>query len=356
MNRILLTSLVLGLLVSPAAAQQRQRFQGGERQPPGAGGWSGGGWFDRLLGRVVNELGLDDEQRAQLEDIAEPHRQGVQEMSQRWQEMREARRNGDEERAAELRAQMSAARGPSGVMARLLEDVEPILHDDQLERFYDIQDRMETQQRRAEIGRRVFSELPDELGLDETQRAEWDRLMQAQRERRRERFGAMRPTWEEMREADAAGDEERAQELRKQIEQMRSDSDEMLGSFFNELEKILREDQLPILEKYRQEFGIGVARDRDHVPDVRTILRAAKRVRLDSAQRETLREIERDVAKERREIDRRDTAAQQKFAKTVKRQIVKILDSEQARAFEKQLERLDRRYRGPDDRAPERKP
>lgn len=341
MNRALVCGLFAGLMVAAGAAQQGG-FQAGQRGP--GGGWSGGGWFDRLLERIATELKLDDAQRSALETIAEPHRQRVQEMGQKLEQWRAASSDEDHERAEVLRAELAAARSPSVVMSRLLEEIEPILRDDQLARYDQLVDEVETRRRDVELLRRVFSELPSELRLDETQQAEWDRLLAARRRARAEQASALQPLREALREAEEAGDEERARELRRQLLESRPDRPESFAAFFDELEKILRPEQLAVLDRYRRELGVAGTPDPEYIPDVRTILRAAKRVRLSGTQRHALREIEREAAKARKSLDRHDAAAADKLARTVRQRIVALLDDRQVGVFEQCLHRLDRRY------------
>ena len=338
MTRALLASLVLSFAVSSAVAQPPPDG------PRGRGPRGGAGWYDRMLARVTNELQLDESQREQFDEIVATHRERMQEMGQRWQELRQAMRDGDEERAAVLRAELPQ-RGPGGMFGPILEDLEPLLREDQLERLHAMQERMQEGRRRGDMYRRVMTELPEELGLDEAQREQWDQLMATRREQRREQFEQMRPIWEEMRTAQEAGDEERLAELRAQLEEMRADPEAGLQSLFDELEGILREDQILILNEYRRELGTRARGDADEPGDLRNILRAAKRVRLDSEQREALREIESEAGNARREIDRRDAEAARRLAAKVKQQIIEILDPDQQREFEENLSRLDRDVR-----------
>ena len=96
--------------------------------------------FGALMQRMPDQLELDDEQRAQFEDIVAEHRERMGEARQRGGEMREifremqaAREAGDDERVEELRAQMRERRGGGGrFMEEFFDDVEGILREDQL--------------------------------------------------------------------------------------------------------------------------------------------------------------------------------------------------------------------------------
>lgn len=344
MKRVMLASLILGLGASTAWAQHPM---------PG----EGSAWFDRMLDRFANQLELDEAQRAQFNEVAVPYRQSMQDMGRRWGEMRQAMRDGDQERVAALRAEMSHGGEWGGMFTGLLDEVAPLLREDQLDRLYEMQDRMDGQRRRGEMFRRLMTDLPQELGLDDAQRQQWDELMAAGREQQRERWQETRARWEEAAAAADAGDHERAQELREQLrEEMRPDPGQMLSTFFEQVEKILRDEQKAVLENFRQEFGIGREGEARGQADVRNILRAARRVRLSGEQRDEFRLIERDAMRARREIRRRDAEGQALLAAKVKKQIVELLDPEQTREFEEHLKRLDRRSRSTRDNRPARTP
>lgn len=349
MIRSLLLGVLFAFVVSPVYAQQGPPFRGGGPRDRSM-------WFDRMLNRMADELELDESQRVQFDEITASHRQRMQEVGQRWRELRQATRDGDEQRAAELRAELESARPPGDGFSSLLDEVRPLLRDDQLERLQTMQDRMQERRRQGEMYRRIMTELPEELGLDDAQREQWDEILASRREQRRQRWEEMRPVWEEMRTAEEAGDEQRLAELRQQLEGARPDPQEMFATFFEQLEGMLRDDQKEILDAYRTEFGIGAAAESGEPGDLRNILRAVKRVRLNNEQREAVRDIERDAGRARREIDRRDAEAHKQLAKSVKQQLTKILDAEQTREFEENLARLDRDVRRSQERRPARTP
>ncbi len=357
MKRVMLASLILGLAASAASAQQETIIardgQAVAVRPAG----DRSEWFERMLDRFVNQLELDEAQRAQFDQVAEPYRQRMQDMGRRWGEMRQAMRDGDQERVAALRADMPHGGEWGGMFTGLLDEVAPLLREDQLDRLYEMQDRMEGQRRQGEMYRRLMTDLPRELNLDDAQRQQWDELMASSREQQRERWQEMRARWEEVAAAEDAGDQERARELREQLrEEMRPGPEQMLSTFFEQVEKILRDEQKAVLKNFRQEFGIGREGEARGQADVRNIIRAARRVRLSSEQRDEFRVIERDAMRARREIRRRDAEGQAVLAAKVKKQIVELLDPEQTREFEEQLKRLDRRSRPTRNDRPARTP
>lgn len=331
MNRFLVVNIVL-LFGASVVWAQREGSPG-----PGRGEWFGG-----MLERLANQLELDESQRAAFQEAAAAQRERFQSMGQRWQELRQAMRDGDEERAAALRAELEGARSEDGPLGPLFKEIEPLLREDQLERLHAMQEQMQQRRRSGEAFRRVMTELPEELGLDEGQRQQWDELLAARRDQRRGQWEEMRPAMEEMRAAREAGDEARMEELRRQLEETRPNPEQMLATFLEEVEGILRDDQKGILEAYRQELGVGGQQEEVSEPgDLRNILRAVKRVRVSSEQRAAIKEIEQKAGKAWREIDRRDAEARGELADRVKQQLLDVLDPEQTRQFEGNLERLD---------------
>ena len=365
MRHAILASFVIGLLSLTAWAQEEgeqeqergeraaderrmeRRGRGergmGERRGPGR---ERGPRGDRMFARIADELELDEEQRARFEEITAGHRERVRESEERWREVREARRDGDEEHATQLRAERREARGPESGLAEALEELEPILRDDQLSKLWELQDRMQSRQNDRDRYRRITQDLPDELGLSDEQRDEFQELLRAQREQMRGRWGEIRPLMEEMRQAREAGDDERVQELRRQLEETRPSQEAMFEGLFEELKDSLTEEQLERLVAFREELATG-GRDRQGGPgDVRNVLRAAKRLRLDSDQKEQIREIEREAIGAYRKISRQAKDEQAALAVETKAEIMKVLNEEQAKEFEDALKRLSGGRRG----------
>jgi Spy/CpxP family protein refolding chaperone len=351
MSRVFLAGLIIGVLAAPAWAQQET---GRPRQPGERRGGPGGGrpaWGGRMFTRVANELDLDEGQRAEFDKIVAAYRERMREQGRRWMEVRQAMRDGDEERAAQLRAELPERGGPGSGMAEVLEEIEPILREDQVATLWEIQDRMQSRQDDWERYRSVVDDLPDELKLDATQREEFDRIMESRRQQMRERGSELRPLFEEMREAGEAGDLERVAELRRQLEEARPDPASMFPGLFEELEGMLNDEQKERLAAFRERLETGGADAGQREPeDVRNVLKAVRRLSLSSEQKSDIREIEREAIGAYRKIGRRNQEEQARLAVEVKKEIVALLDAEQTEQFEQQLNRLERRDRK--DRAP----
>jgi hypothetical protein len=113
--------------------EMRERFaERGRRGDRRAG-------MQQLIEQIPGKLELDEEQQAQYDELVAGLRSGAEERRARWQEMqplmqelREARRAGDEQRVAEIRSQLDEARGAGGSpLEAFFADLEEILRDDQ---------------------------------------------------------------------------------------------------------------------------------------------------------------------------------------------------------------------------------
>lgn len=363
MRRAIVVSFLIGLSSVMAWAQeegerrqergerragegQMERARRGDRRMGERRGRDRGGRADRMFARIADELELDEAQRAQLDEIAAEHRERMRETEEREQEIREAMRDTDDEHAAELRAELREIRGPETGMTEVLEKLEPILRDDQISRLWEMQDRNDRRRDDRERYRRITQELPDELGLSEEQRDEFDALLRAQREQMRERWSEVRPLMEEMRQAREAGNQARVDELRQQLEDTRPSQDALFEAFFEELKDTLTEEQLGLLSAFREELAGGGPGQRGGPSDVRNVLRAVKRLELDSDQKGRIREIEREAIGAYRKIPRSNKEEQAVLAAETQAEIMEVLNEEQAKEFESVLKQAGGRQRG----------
>jgi hypothetical protein len=357
MKRALLMSFLTGLMAVTAWAQdegdreqrreERRMRQGRGERGPGerfGGGRERGPRMGRMWDRIAEELELDEEQRVQFDEISAKYRERAREAGERWrgmrEEMREVREAGDEERLQELREEMRQGRDrPDFGFSEALEELEPILREDQVARLWEMQDRMQSRNRNRDLYRRIFNDLPDELGLTDEQRDEYDQLLRAQREEMRERWSGVRPLMEEMREAREAGDDARVQELREQMEQSRPNQEAMFEGFFQDLSEILDEEQLERLTAFRETLSETRTGRTGEAEGLREVLRAVKRLKLDSGQKEEIRDIEHEAIAAYRKIPRKNTDEHAALAKEVKAEIIEILDETQVEELERQLTR-----------------
>jgi Spy/CpxP family protein refolding chaperone len=349
-------------LVLPAVAQQTEpdeprgerRQMRQMRRPDGRFGGRGGPMFGGFTQRIPEELGLDDEQRAQFEDIVAEFRERMTEarrggegMRELFEQMREAREAGDEERMQELRAQFRERRGAGGqLMDQFFDDVEGILREDQVPKLQELRSRFAERMRGRGDPMAQLRDLRERLKLDEEQQTQFDDLLAELREQggqRRQRMQDMRPLMRELREAQEAGDEARVEELRAQLEELRPQRGAWLDDFLTKLESILKEDQKAILAEFRQERG--QRGERRGELDVRAIMAAAQRLDLDRDQRAELRGIMQEAMRAERELGRRDREGRAVLAAQTKKEVLAILDAEQGEQFERLLSQQGRRGR-----------
>lgn len=333
MNRGMVTMVVLVTLAAAAVAQDVERRREGGRW---GGRQRGGPSIAQIIERLNEQLNFTDEQVAQIDEIVAAHEQRMQENRARWREVRAAMEAGDEERAAELREQFRQQRGQRGrAVAAVFDEIEPLLHEDQLEAFQQLRERMA--QRRGpgdrEHMRQMMRELPDAVNMTDEQREQYEELLN-------ERRGMMRQRMRERWRPEDGGDVERAERRGP------PDFAGLQDEFFEQVARILNEDQLKLLADYRARIGEERRRSaRRESDDVRTVLSAAKRVRdLSSEQKDSLRDIERDAMRSYREL-RRDREGLALLAAEVKAEIVKLLGEEQTEEFKRNLERLQSRGR-----------
>lgn len=335
---------------------QRGGRRGGQFGGPGMGfmGGQGGG---RMMDRFVEELNLDEQQKLVFDELMAPQRERMRQMGEKLREMREAQDAGDTERADQIRAEMRAAgmgpggpggggRGP-GQMAEAMNDVldqlEPSLREDQLEKLDEMRDRMERGQQGMDAARRVRDELPDTLNLDESQRTQFEEMLSEERNAMRQQFETMGPLFEKMREAREAGDEATLADLRKQMEANQPDFSARTAAFLDRVEGLLTPEQKTLLEQFRDEIGAGPAGEAaEGYVDVKDLIRIAKRVRLTAEQKDEFKDIERSAAQDNRKVGR-DKDARAALSEKVRREIEELLDETQRNRFAQQLERLQRR-------------
>ena len=366
-----------------------RRFEeGGERRGPEGGprgGRMGGRGFDgpptpeaimdRVSQALSDRLELDSAQQAEFDEIVAVFREDMQIQAEGqatpqeiFAQMREARDAGDEAAADELREQMRGRFSAMGdTMSMMLDEVEPILNADQVNRLGEFRERME--QRRREMNPReamekVVDKMRTDLDMSADQQEVFDGMVEdlkSEGENLRNRWREMGPLMREARDAREAGDDARVEEIRAQLEEMRGSPGKLIDGFFEEVSAMLDPDQREKLAALRAEApfanreGRGRRGERAQVREleIREVLRAAKRLDVNSEQREKINDIESEAGYQLRQAGRDQEAA---VARQVKRQIEEVLDAEQKTAFNRLLgtenegrrgrDRGDRRERG----------
>lgn len=346
MRHASLIGLAALVLTLAAQAQPASRPGRGPRDgPPGPRGVG----LDAVADRLADELKLTQEQRTKYDALVAKFQAQANETAQESgrdelralaEQLREARRSGDEQKAEEIRAQMRALRpGRGGVVPAFLDEVATILTPEQqevLSQFRDRQRQRDDGARRGGDVRELIRTLPEELGLTDEQKTRFDELLAEHRQEMRERIDQARearPQLEkELQQAHEAGDQARIAELEAQLEALRP---EVAGfqDLFDRLQPILTPEQQAKLEKLRADLA---ARARPAAGDVQNLLRAARRLELNDEQEGKLRQIAQDARQAERQ-GAPDDPAQAELAKTVKSQLLEILTAEQKTEFERLL-------------------
>lgn len=330
---------------SEVRQESQQRYERRQGVPGGEGFGRPGGpprrGPGRMLDRFVEPLELNDEQRAEFEQIMAEHGDRTREARELSRAMGLAMRSGDTQKAEELRTQMfELGIDPWDSLQQVLDEVEPILNDEQFERFSEMRATFQQRREGRETLRRWTSELPDAVNMTEGQRQQFNEYLRVRRGGWRQYIERLQAVRRDMREARSAGDMERLAELEAELDASRPDSTARQDELAEAVREMLNEDQLPMLDSYLDSAGGG----RANLPgDVRSLVRAAARSRLDRPQRKEWRIIMRDAIKSLRRIDRKDEKAKSALAADTRSKIEAMLNEDQVKRFEKELERLTRR-------------
>lgn len=347
-----LLTVALTILVIPAWGQDEPRE--GRGDGPRRGGRGPG---DRGFGRMSvemaayqlsQELELTDAQKELYDELVDKYQAQAR---SRWQfspetrelldEYRTARREGNEERAQELREQIRAERGEraerGGVVQEFFQEVETILEPQQVETLHAFRDRMQQAvQERMEM-RDMLRRLPEELNLTDEQRAAYEAALVESRQamrRRAEEWGEQRAEMQaELREAEASGDDARVAELQEFLMTARPPEPDPTA-FFDQLEPLLDAEQKAKLATLRNQFASTSGQG----ADLQQIVRAVRRLKVDGKQRDELKEIIQTANRAERAGPNTALARQQRAA-AVKEQVLQALTPEQREEFEKLLTR-----------------
>jgi len=316
---------------------------------------------------IAENLELNEEQAQQFEEIRAGHRERMEQFRQRREAVRQAREEGNDELAEQLRSELWAEReetgGPREWTQQAMESLDPILTEDQRGRLAEMREGYRksrrgrgAQERRGggegrwgDRRRRMADDLPDQLGLDEQQRKQYTALVEAQGRKMRENQEKIQPLRDQLREARDSNDSKRFEALQAQIEALRSGGKTGEDAFFGQVEGILRADQVERFAEYRADAQFE--RGLDEIPaDMRTLLRTARRLRLDKEQKAELKKVYNYAKKswpKARRADKknrsREKEAEAALTAEVRRRILEVLNEQQVEKFNEQLKRLDRK-------------
>ncbi len=340
---------------APVAPDPQAQPAKPEKQPPGGRGLRARMRLDSLAEQLPTQLKLDAAQAQQFDALVAEQRAAIEgdESARRLAELgdtlRAAQQAKDYPRVREITAEMRALRDRSNWTPAFLDKVGGLLREDQRPALDSVRTRLSLQDRRAQSGanrlERTVMRLRNQLGLTPEQEPQFDGLVEQFRERfaaadadRAAGDDARRKLLDDLRTAQAAHDTAKLNDIEKQLSARRDAELTLLDEFFDELDPLLSDDQRAYLEQYRDDAALPGG----GVDNVRTVLRAARRLELQDEQRSALRQIERDAIAAQRQLKRRDKEAQSALAAKTRDQIRELLTETQAADFERLLSRSGR--------------
>ena len=344
MKSLLTLLLAIAWAVAPSLAQQetseKPRSGKGPQAQPLTREQARASTYQARIERIRKQLNLDENQKQEFDHIAaeflkhSPGEMDRQRQHELMAEMRSAHQSNNGKRVNELREELRRIQ-TGRPMSEFFDDVEKILHDEQLETLAEIRARATAQARRGRGPLAQLDGLRDELKLNDEQAQRWDELY-AELE---EGFGkgkadpeATSALIQEIKKAAEQGDTERIKELRDQMPDRRGESDRLISEFLGQIERILEPEQKETLDRFRREMRRGGSRIA-----VRDYFRFVSRLDLDQEQRQALREIEHESRQAERQA-RRDPVAQEQLLEEVQEQLRGMLTDEQVAEFDRWLE------------------
>ena len=305
--------------------------------------------FERRVRFLKRQLDLDEQQQQEFDEIVEKYKseQGTDQNTQQVEDligqMREARKNGDNDRVKEIQAQLRELRGDRS-MEPFFAEVEKILHEDQLEKLAEIRSRMESRGMGPRGPMAQLERLRGELELNEDQARQYDEMFNELRSKMSPGGeGGNQELVQQLMQAVQENNQERIEELREQINASRGDQENLVTEFLDNVEKILEPQQKRTLEEFRRQMQSS---RRGGTLQLRDYFQYASRLDLDSQQKEALRALQRESRDAERET-RRDQAATSQLTEEYVKKIRDMLTDEQCAKFDQwvteQQSREDRR-------------
>jgi Spy/CpxP family protein refolding chaperone len=355
------TALICGLMWSvcadPVFAQSPPASDDGRRPRMRQMGMRGGspeGRFDGWFERLAEDLALDDAQRAQVDQMAEPYRAKFRERGERFRQMREAMEAGDEALVEQLRAEMPDPGDLTETMEQFSTEIETVLRPEQADRLREMRARFTAMREEREARRQMIEEMPDRLNMTDEQRAEYEALVREERRSMGERMRRMREQGE--MGPDGMGPEGMGpgEFDPSQMRQFQRNRGPFSDDFLNKVDGMLTDDQRPLLAQMREELnarrfegGPPAQPGRGRQVDLRSLFRATRRVDLQPDQEDELRDIEREAMRAQRDIRGNDRDAQALLIRETRAKVEALLTDEQKSQLRSALDRGQRPQRRP---------
>lgn len=320
--------------------------------------------FNERYDRMAEELQLDEDQRAVLEDVKASQVERMEAMRDRWQQVREAYDSGNEELGDQLRdamrEEMRGSGGPRGFMDEAMTELDPVLTEDQRALAADMRERREErwqnrgQRRRAQLegepaadgDAETQDDLTTALNLDANQKAAYAELMNANKQQTAELDAEIASVNGQIKLAQEAGNASQVEKLSQQLNGLTALREAQNEQFHDQVDSLLNAEQKIAYAEIRADAQ--VADDLKEISaDLRTVLRAAMRLKLDRAQKTQIRDMAKEARtlyRTARETDRknrdRDRSAEKALADQMKNRIVVLLNEEQLDKYIESLERM----------------
>lgn len=323
--------------------------------------------FEDRYTQIAEDLQLDDSQRATLDQIKANQLQQMEDFRNRWREVRQAYDSGNSALGDQLREQMMTEMrengGPQAFMNRVFDDLDPVLTDEQRERAAEMREEGPgfgggrqggrgragegSRQRDAEEAENLSPEaLPKSLGLTPDQQASFASMLSSHKQQTAGLQSQIDRVREQIAVASRGGDTSNLEQLNAQLVGLEGQLAQADEAFYDQVGSILTPDQQAQLADLRAENQS--ARDLNGAPaDLRAVIRAASRLKLDAVQKQQLRQIisgVKDDIRQARETDRRgrdrERTAEKALGASYKARIKSLLTAEQSEKYDTMIERL----------------
>jgi hypothetical protein len=358
----MLRGLLIGLFLAaalPAVAQDEkaedQRPQAKAEKPErrGKGGTAGpqSANLTRMADRMVASLNLTPEQKTKVDQMVAEHNQKREELRQLIAEMIRAPKTEDPEKYEQLRSRVTEMqtklKDPVGWLA---EDIEKVLEPGQAERLRAVREQMAHGGAvRPRNDRALLHELRADLELTPEQSAQLDAMLaqggDSHGQHAQGQGGAtseeLKPLLEDLKQAREQRDRQRILEIQEKLAGMESSDSVDWDDLLTRLAPILNEGQLEKLEAFETRLDGGA--DGAGPDEVRDIFRAARRVGLTGEQARALRDMQRGLRRKHGRGVVPDEAERQNVVTELREQLKTLLDTEQYRRFEANLQKLRKR-------------
>ncbi len=320
---------------------------------------------DGRFEQIAEELQLNDDQRVALDEIKAAQIQRMEEMRDRWGEVRQAYDSGNTALGDQLREQMVSEMrqtgGPRGFINDAIAQLDPVLTDEQREIAADMREEdgrggrrggRDRGERRGEFQQDEASDevspaaLPQALGMTEQQQASYSTMLAGHQQQTAALNGQMAQIREQIASARQSGDGAAVERYTAQLANLEAQAAQQDDAFYSQVGNILTADQQAKLAGLRSDQE--ASKDlRDAPADLRVVIKAAMKLKLDPGQREQLKSMVKEVKndiREARATDRknrdRERLAEKALANNYRNRINGILTAEQSQKFSTLLEEM----------------